>query len=129
MWNRAGEVLAAICARPFSLETFRRALERWESQYPEFGSLFRLMTADRMIARGEIEDARALVEDVHASPAWASVELRVKAELAMRENPDNRGEAEKQLREAIRIAKRQDAGLWEKQAEEALERWSRADSK
>ena len=57
--------------------------------------------------------------DRPAEPCWTPEVLRVDAELLLRSGGD-RKRAEEMLRESLRLAREQDAGLWQRRAESAL---------
>jgi hypothetical protein len=83
----------------------------------------RVIAASRLLASGDSRGAQAMMDacDRAASePCWAAELLRLDAELLLRNRDKPGSQAENLLRESLRLAREQKAGLWERRTAELL---------
>jgi hypothetical protein len=122
-WRLLADVISPLAAVPMNVVALEDALTACaKSHYRLAASGFRILAASRMLTRGDIRGAQAMMDpcDPAPEPCWAAELLRVHAELLARTNNGDRKGAEAMLRESLRLARDQKARLWENRTSSAI---------
>jgi class 3 adenylate cyclase/tetratricopeptide (TPR) repeat protein len=126
----AGQLEAGINEMQTSI-TAMQAAEYWA-----FGPYWRFMLADALVLAGQVSNALQVIEEALAlssrtGEAWLDAELyRQKGNLLLQVAPQDQQMAEASLLQAIKVARRQSAKLFELRATTSIARvWSALDKK